>query len=460
VDLSGWGKVDEIPYDFDRRRLSVIVQKEGGEILIVKGAVPEMLSICSEIEWKGGDREALSPERKEEIEHYFEQASKSGLRTLAVGYSEGREEKDLHLLGFLHFQDPIKKDIASVVSALKSKGIQFKIITGDHHFVALHVAGHLGLSGEHLIRGAEIGDAKEENLLSLIRDKNVFAEIEPHQKENIILALRKSGCVVGFLGDGINDISALHSADVGISVDKGADAAKEASDFVLLHKNLSVLLAGVEEGRHTFANTIKYVYMAVSANFGNMFSMAGASLFLPFLPLLPKQVLLTNLLTDIPEMAIASDRVDADLIHRPVKWDLKFICKFMIVFGLISSIFDYLTFGLLFFWMQASEIEFRTGWFIESVASAAIVALILRTRHWFFSSRPGNLLTIAVGAVVVIASLLPLTPLGVMLGFTPLPAWFYGAVFALVLAYLGLVELAKRIFFRKNIRKHHGSDLS
>ncbi len=448
-DFNGWKKLDEIPYDFSRRRLSVIVEKEASPILIAKGAVPEMLSISSSIEWKGGDREELSIERREEIERYFEEMAGQGLRTLAVGYAEGREEKDLCLLGFLTFCDPIKKDIGEVVSKLKAKGIQLKIITGDHHLVALHVAGFLGLTRAHLLTGQEIAKIDEAHFLNAIRDKNVFAEIEPNQKEKIILALRKEGHVVGFLGDGVNDVSALHSADVSISVDTGADAAKEASDFVLLNKDLSVLQAGVEEGRTTFANTIKYVYMATSANFGNMFSMAGASLILNFLPLLPKQVLLTNLLTDFPEMAIAGDLVDPDLVHRPVKWDLKFIAKFMLVFGLISSIFDYLTFGILLYWMGASEDQFRTGWFVESVASAAIVVLIIRTRHWFFFSRPGNVLTIAVGCVVLAAALLPLTPLNTFLGFVPLPLWFYGVVFAIVIAYLILVELSKRIFFRK-----------
>ncbi len=445
IDLSSWEKIDEIPYDFTRKRLSVIVRKEN-TVLICKGATAQILSQCSEIEWKGGDIEPLTDARREEIWKYFEQCTAEGLRILAIAYGETAEEQNLRLLGFLHFFDPLKEGIGQTVEQLRKKGVHLKILTGDHRLAALRIAEPLGLKSAHIITGEELKHVSD--LEKIVKEKNIFSEVDPQQKEQIILALRKAGFVVGYLGDGINDVSALHSADIGISVHPGSDAAKEAADFVMLDKSLATLQEGIEEGRKTFANTIKYIYMATSANFGNMFSMAGASLFLNFLPLLPKQVLLTNLLTDFPEMAIASDRVDEDLVHRPVKWDLKRICRFMIVFGLISSIFDYITFGVLLWVFQASEEMFRTGWFVESVISAVLVALLIRTRKWFFLSKPGALLLCAIFFIVAFVSILPYTSLGALFGFAPLPLWFYGSLLAIIASYLCIVEFAKRLFFR------------
>jgi Mg2+-importing ATPase len=257
---------------------------------------------------------------------------------------------------------------------------------------------------------------------------------------------------VGYLGDGINDVSALHSADIGIAIDSGADAAKEAADLVLLQKDLSVLRAGIEEGRSTFVNTLKYVYMATSANFGNMFSFAGASLFLSFLPLLPKQVLLINFFSDLPEMALATDRVDSEVVERPVKWDLKKIRRFMLVFGVISSLADYLTFGVLLFWFRANETLFQTGWFIESVISATLVVLAIRTRRFLFCSKPGKLLAFSVFGIAAFAPFLPYTRLGKLFGLSPLPFSFYLAMGGIVILYLAAVEIAKRFFFHP--RKH------
>ena len=282
---------------------------------------------------------------------------------------------------------------------------------------------------------------------------DIFAEIEPNQKERIILCLKKAGHVVGFLGDGVNDAPALHTADVGISVDSAVDVAKEAADIVLLDRDLNVLAEGIEIGRKTFTNTMKYVFMATSANFGNMFSMAGASLFLPFLPLLPKQILLTNLLTDFPEMAIATDRVDAASIEKPRRWDIHFIQRFMLIFGLLSSVFDYLTFGVLIFMLKADEKVFQTGWFIESVISATLIVLVVRTRLPFLKSLPGKYLSVATIGIVLTVWALPFTPLADLFGFTRLPLPYYGWILLIVAAYIVSAEFLKHWFYHKFQKK-------
>jgi Mg2+-importing ATPase len=281
-----------------------------------------------------------------------------------------------------------------------------------------------------------------------VGDVDVFAEIEPNQKERIILALRKAGNVVGYMGDGINDASALHAADVGISVESAMDVAKEAADIVLLQRDLGVLVEGVREGRATFANTLKYVFMATSANFGNMFSMAGISLFLPFLPLLPKQILLTNLLTDFPEMTIATDNVDPEMIEYPRRWNIHAIRKFMITFGLVSSVFDYLTFGALLLVLHATQDQFRTGWFLESVISASLIVLVIRSRKPFFKSRPSRYLLMATLLVVVATLVLPFTSLGAILGLHPLSISFLFVITIIVAGYILAAENTKRIFYR------------
>ena len=286
-------------------------------------------------------------------------------------------------------------------------------------------------------------------LIQHVREVDVYAEIEPNQKERIIIAMRKAGNVVGYMGDGINDASALHAADVGISVDTAADVAKDAADIVLLEKDLGVLIEGVKEGRMTFANTLKYVFMATSANFGNMFSMAGVSLFIPFLPLLPKQILLTNLLTDFPEMTIATDNVDNEMVEHPRRWDIKAIRKFMITFGLVSSVFDYLTFGLLLLILNVNEAQFRTGWFLESVVSASFIVLVIRSRKPFFKSRPGKQLLIATISVIIITLILPFTPVGSVFGFSSLSLTTYLLLLLIVVIYIFTAEIAKTIFYKR-----------
>ena len=447
-DIDGWKKVDEIPYDFIRKRLSIICESGQKTLIIAKGAATQILSICDKVELPDGTQAPLEAYRAQ-INKYFEQQTSKGTRTLAVAYGLSNEEKNLIFLGFLHFVDPIKPDIAGVVSNLQKKGIHLKIITGDNHCVATFVAGTLGVNHASCIAGSELENMNDHALMKVVTTHNVFAEIPPNQKERIILALRKSGHVVGYMGDGVNDVSAIHSADVGIAVDSGADAAKEAADIVLLEKDLNVLQAGIEEGRRTFVNTLKYVYMATSANLGNMFSMGGASLFLNYLPLLPKQVLLTNFFSDLPEMALATDNVDADRLLRPVKWDLKFIRKFMIVFALLNSAADFLTFGVLLWWFKADEVLFRSGWFVENVASAALIVLAIRTRKVFSRSHPSRLVLAAVFIVALGVPFLPYTPLGPMFELVPLPLEFYGVLSGIVALYFISVEVTKRFFYRR-----------
>jgi Mg2+-importing ATPase len=323
------------------------------------------------------------------------------------------------------------------------------MITGDNSLVATQVLRQVGFPDPRILTGPRLRETSDEALLGQAAEVDVFAEVEPNQKERIINSLKKAGHVVGFIGDGINDAAALHAADVGISVDSAVDVAKEAADIVLLEKGLNVLAGGVREGRRTFANTLKYVFMATSANFGNMFSMAGASLFLPFLPMLPKQILLTNLLTDFPEMTIATDSVDPETLGRPRRWDIRFIRRFMLVFGPLSSVLDYLTFGVLLLILRASDVTFRTGWFMESVVSAALIVLVVRTRRPFFRSRPGRSLMITTLAIVAAAVLLPFTPLGRLFGFAPLPVKFFGWMAGIVALYVILAEVTKRVFYRK-----------
>jgi Mg2+-importing ATPase len=335
------------------------------------------------------------------------------------------------------------------IGLLKRLGVSLKIITGDNRLVATNVSQQIGLMNGRILTGPELGQMSDAALLKRVVEVDILAEVEPNQKERIILALRKAGNVVGYMGDGINDASALHAADVSISVESAADVAKEAADFVLLEKDLSVLVQGVKAGRMTFANTLKYVFMATSANFGNMFSMAGASLFLPFLPLLPKQILLTNLMTDFPEMAIATDSVDSEMVEQPRRWDITFIRKFMLAFGLLSSVFDYLTFGCLLLVLHSTVDQFRTGWFMESVASASLIVLVIRSRRPFFKSKPGKYLLLATLLIVILALLLPISPLAGLLEFQPLPLSFLLMLGVILLIYIIAAELLKKAFYAR-----------
>ncbi len=455
-DLSGYRKADEIPYDFLRKRLSILIAHDDTHLMVTKGALENVLAVCSAAETGAGTLVDIAVVR-DQIQQHFEEFSSKGFRTLGVAYKNmgsaslisKADEADMTFLGFLVLFDPPKANIIETITGLKNLGVALKIITGDNHLVAAHVSQQMGLSNTKILTGPELRQLSDGALLRRVVDVVVFAEIEPNQKERIILALKKAGNVVGYMGDGVNDASALHAADVGISVESAVDVAKEAADIVLLEKDLGVLVQGVREGRTTFANTLKYVFMATSANFGNMFSMAGVSLFLPFLPLLPKQILLTNLLTDFPEMTIATDRVDGEMVDHPRRWDIKAIRKFMFTFGLVSSIFDYLTFGALLTILHATQDQFRTGWFLESVISASLIVLVIRSRKPFFKSRPGQYLLFATLLTVVVTLVLPFTPLGPVFDLGPLPISFLLLVAMIVAGYVITAEMVKTVFYKK-----------
>jgi len=457
-DLSGYRKVDEIPYDFLRKRLSILVDHHNTHLMVTKGALQNVLDVCSTAETGAGNPVDIAGMR-EQIQQRFEAFSSKGFRTLGVACKNmgaaslfGKaDEADMTFLGFLVLFDPPKANIIETIASLKTLGVSLKIITGDNRLVATNVGQQIGLSGAKILTGPDLGRLSDGALLQKVGDVDVFAEIEPNQKERIILALKKAGNVVGYMGDGVNDASALHAADVGISVESAVDVAKEAADIVLLDKDLGVLVQGVREGRTTFANTLKYVFMATSANFGNMFSMAGVSLFLPFLPLLPMQILLTNLMTDFPEMTIATDRVDNEMVDHPRRWDIVTIRKFMLTFGLVSSVFDYLTFGMLLFILHATQDQFRTGWFLESVISASLIVLVIRSRKPFFKSRPSKFLLMATLLTVVGTVILPFTPLGGIFGFSGLPISFLLYIAIIIILYLATAEIAKKVFYKKVI---------
>jgi Mg2+-importing ATPase len=456
IELSEYRKQDEIPYDFLRKRLSIAVTHGDVHLMVTKGALTNILDVCSSAETGEGNIVELGS-IQDQVQKHFADFSNQGFRTLGIAYkniSAGSpinksDEKEMTFLGFLTLFDPPKANILDTIASLKKLGVSLKIITGDNQLVAASLSKKMGLSDNNILAGPELRQMSDGALLSRVAGVDVFAEIEPNQKERIIIALRKAGNVVGYMGDGINDASALHAADVGISVDTAADVAKDAADIVLLEKDLGVLVEGVREGRRTFANTLKYVFMATSANFGNMFSMAGISLFIPFLPLLPKQILLTNLMTDFPEMTIATDRVDDEMVDHPRRWDIKAIRKFMITFGLVSSVFDYLTFGLLLLVLRANESQFRTGWFLESVISASMIVLVIRSRKPFFRSRPGKYLLIATLSIAVLTMILPFTPLGTVFGFSPLSLTTYLLLLLIVVIYIFAAEVTKTIFYKR-----------
>jgi Mg2+-importing ATPase len=453
-DISGYVKLDEIPYDFLRKRLSILVSKDDENTIITKGALTNMLDVCTTAETSHGivDISSLG----DLIQNRYEDLSGQGLRVLGLAARKiaakiclERDEADMTFLGFLVFFDPPKADVEKAIGSLESLGVTLKVITGDNRLVAASVGQQVGLKYMHLLTGQDILNMSDWALLRRVQDVDIFAEVEPNQKERIILAMRRAGNVVGYMGDGINDASALHVSDIGISVDGAVDVAKASADIVLMEKDLMVLSEGVTEGRRTFANTMKYVFMATSANFGNMFSMALVSIVLPFLPLLPAQVLLTNLLQNFPQITIASDSVDGELIEKPRRWSIRFITDFMVVFGIISSLFDFVTFGVLLLLLHASVVQFRTGWFIESVISASMVVFVIRTRRTFFRSRPSDYLIGTTLIIAVITLLLPYSPLSAPFNFAAPPVSFLVSIAAIVILYVAVAELAKRIFYRR-----------
>jgi Mg2+-importing ATPase len=442
--LAGHVRLAVLPFDHDRRMISVLIRDPAGRsILVTKGAPETVLDRCTGV--TGAARTALNAE--------FAQ----GNRVIAVAtrpLPEGRrpridDEHGLRLAGFLVFLDPPKQDAAQALRRLADLGITVKVVTGDNPAVAGKVCRDLGLGAGSALTGTDLDALDDAGLAAAITRTTVFARVSPEHKARIVHAQRHSGGGVAFLGDGVNDALALHAADVGISVDSATDVAKDAADVILLEKDLGVLADGVTEGRRIFANTIKYVLMGTSSNFGNMASAAGASLFLSFLPMLPSQILLNNLLYDSSQLAIPTDNVDEEQLRRPSHWDIAFIRRFMIYFGPLSSVFDFATFAVMLWIFHSGPAQFRSGWFVESLATQTLVIFAIRTRRIpFFRSHPSLPLTLAALGVVTVGALLPATPLAHALGFRPLPAGFFAALAGMVAGYLALIEIGKRFFYR------------
>jgi len=455
MDHGGATAIAELPYDFTRRRLTVLVDEAGRRRLITKGAFADVLAVCTGSRGPDGGSVPLAAVR-DSVEARFTAMSADGYRVLGVASREVAgastctlaDEADMTFEGFVTFSDPPKPDIAAALRDLAAAGVSTRMITGDNHLVAVHVGALAGLAHEKVLTGAEITGMSDQELADAVQTVEIFAEIEPTQKERVVRALRASGEIVGFLGDGINDAPALHAADVGISVDTGVDVAKESAAIVLLDKDLRVLLHGVRQGRRTFANTMKYVYTTTSANVGNMLSMAVAAAFLPFLPLLADQILLINFLSDIPSTTIATDDVDPEQLERPHRWDIRYVRNFMLLFGLTSSVFDLLTFGVLLVGFGADATLFRSGWFVESTATELAVLFVLRTRRPFLRSRPSRLLTISSIIVAAITVAIPYSPLAGPLGLEALPPALLLTLAAVTVTYVAVTEAAKHTFNR------------
>ncbi len=448
-------KVAEIPYDFVRKRLTVVIEEDHQRLMITKGALENTLGVCSHVRERDGIL-PLNSDRLKQIRERFADWSGKGFRVLGLAAKPvsqassftKADEQDLVFEGFLLFFDPPKPGVKKIIAQLAQLGVDLKIITGDNKLVAVHTAEAIGIHLQGVLTGAQLNDLPDGALLHAVENTNLFVEVDPNQKGRIIAALQKRGHVVGFLGDGINDAPSLHDADVGISVDSAVDVAKEAADFVLLQRDFDVLRQGILLGRTTFANTLKYVFVTTSANFGNMFSMAGASLFIPFLPLLPFQVLLINFVTDFPAMTIATDSVDQEMLEKPRRWNIGFIRKFMVTFGLVSSAFDYLAFALLLLVLKLSQDAFRTGWFLESVLTELLIMLVIRTQRPFFKSKPGKYLLYSTAGVALLTLALPFIPgLNRLLGFTPLPWALVLGLIGVTALYVLMNEGAKRIFY-------------
>jgi Mg2+-importing ATPase len=434
-----------LPFDHERQMASVVARMAGGErILVTKGAPEVVLDRCEHV--------------PDGAQLMLDSLFSEGARVVAVatraltGAPSGPtidDEHGLRLVGFLTFSDRPKADAGPSIARLRELGVEVKIITGDNGLVAAKVCSEIGVGCTGVVNGSDVDQMDDDQLEGAIAETTVFARISPDQKSRIIKVARRTGKDVAFLGDGVNDAVALHHADVGISVDSGTDVAKDAADVVLLDKDLGVLAEGVMEGRRIFANTMKYVLMSTSSNFGNMFSAAGASIFLTFLPMLPTQILLNNLLYNAGQLVIPTDRVDPEALARPAAWDMAFIRRFMSVFGPLSSIFDFLTFWVMLELLHAGHSEFRTGWFVESIATQTLVIYVIRTRRVpFFTSRPSVPMLVVPTLAALVGAVLPNTGLAQLLGFTPLPTTFFLLLFGMVVLYLVLVELAKTRFYR------------
>ena len=452
-------KCDEIPFDFERRRLSVVVQRGAQRILITKGAPEGIFPLLSGYEAQGKTL-PISEDVSKRMQQLSNELNSQGFRSLAVAYTEVsaqanysvKDERNLILAGFLSFADQPLPDAAQILASLKEDGVEMKVISGDNDRVTSHVCAEVGLDPGRVVTGEELERMTDPALTVVAQQARVFARISPAQKNRILLALKHAGHAVGFMGDGINDAPSLHAADVGISVSSAVDVARDAADVVLVQPGLKVLHDGILEGRKAFGNVMKYLLMGTSSNFGNVLSMAGASLFLPFLPMLPTQILLNNLLYDLAQLTIPTDNVDETYLRKPQHWDISLIRNFMVYIGPISSIFDFLTFYVLLRVFHTTEAQFHTGWFIESLATQTLVLFVIRTAKNPLRSRPSGPLIATCLAAVAVGILLPFSPLAGVLGFTAMPANYFLFLVVATAAYLVLVEFAKRWLLRRSAK--------
>lgn len=449
--LEGWHKLDEIPFDFERRRLSVVAEREARVMIVSKGAPESLLACCDRCE-TGGRVVGLDEELRERCAGIGRMLGEQGLRVIAVAYAEVArterygigDERNLVLAGYLCFADPPVPGIADTLRTLRRDGVEVKILTGDDERVARRVCESIGLDAGTIVLGRETDGLDEEALAALAERCTIFARMLPAHKHRVVMALKRRGRVVGFLGDGVNDAPSLHAADVGISVVNAADVARDSADIILRERRLDVLHEGVIEGRRAFANVMKYLLMGTSSNFGNMFSMAAGVLFLPFLPMLPMQILLNNFLYDLAQVTIPTDRVDAASLRGPQRWDVRLIRRFMLVTGPISSLYDFLTFFVLLKVLHADESLFHTGWFVESLTTQTLVLFVVRTGGSCLRSRPSAALVASISLVLALALMLPVLPWAGWLGFTPLPPVFYALLVLATVTYLAIMEGVKR----------------
>jgi Mg2+-importing ATPase len=466
IDVSAWKKIGEVPFDFERRRVSVLVENGASRLLVVKGAPEDILRLSAEYETATENQSSVvDVGMRSRLQAQCDSLGREGFRVLGIAWKHVAldhphavvdDETELVFAGFAAFLDPPKEGAGEALAALTTSGVSVKIVTGDNELVTQYICAQLGISITGVLRGDELEQMGDTALRARVEQTNLFCRVNPAQKNRIILALKQRGHTVGYLGDGINDAPALHSADVGLSVEGAVDVAKEAADMILLQRDLKVLHDGVMIGRETFGNIRKYILMGTSSNFGNMFSMAGASLILPFLPMLPTQILLNNMLYDLSETAIPLDRVDADELKRPQGWDMAFIRNFMWTIGPVSSLFDFLTFYILLTVLEANEALFQTGWFIESLATQTLVIFVIRTRGNPLLNRPSPVLVATSCTVVALAAWLPYSPLAAYFGFVAPPLKFFLILVGMVVVYLALVEAVKRGFYKFYASRRHG----
>lgn len=459
LDITAYKKIDEIPFDFIRRRMSVVVEHQEKRLLIAKGA-PESLLLQSTRIMHDGKETKFDDERKQQYTAQYEKLSAQGYRVLAVAtkvltekkaaYSKD-DESDLVLTGFAAFLDPVKQNAQLAISELKKIGIEMKVLTGDNEVVTKMVCKEANIDIKGVLLGGEIADMSDQELAKKALNVTIFARFSPNEKERVIRVLKMTGNVVGYMGDGINDSPSIKMADVGISVENAVDVAKESADFILTNKSLLELKDGVIEGRVIFGNTMKYIMMGLSSNFGNMFSVLGAVLFLPFLPMLPIQILLNNFLYDLSQVTIPTDNVDQEYLKAPKRWDIHFIRKFMYIFGPISSLFDFITFFVLYTTFSHFPGAFQTGWFMESLATQTLVIHVIRTQKIpFIESHASKALTFSTILVVILGWTLPYLPIGKVFQLSPLPLQTVLILVGIVAGYLILVEFGKRLFYRLN----------